>query len=50
LIRFDNKAVRIGRLLEIMDMIGGLVSYRHCFGSFKKNNSFTLVTGSVQSL
>lgn len=31
-------------------MIGGLVSYRHCFGSFRTNNPFTLVTGAVQSL
>ncbi len=31
-------------------MIASLVSYRHCFGSFKRNNPFTLVTGSIQSL
>lgn len=47
--KFTKKHVRIGRLLEIMDMIAGLVSYRHCFGSFRKPNPFTLVTGSVQS-
>ena len=47
--KFTKKHVRIGRLLEIMDMIAGLVSYTHAGGNFKTHNPFTMVTGSVQN-
>lgn len=49
LMKFTKKHVRIGRLLEIMDMIAGLVSYTHAKGNFKNYNPFTMVTGAVQN-
>jgi hypothetical protein len=42
--------VRIGRILECMDSMAGVVGYRHCFGSVTNENPFVLVTGSVDSI
>lgn len=42
--------MRIGRMMELMDSIAGLVGYRHCFGSLSTSNPFILVTGSVDSI
>lgn len=50
--KFNSPSVRIGRIMEVMDSIAGLVGYRHCYGSFDKNivNPFILVTGCVDSI
>ena len=31
--KFSTGEVRIGRMMELMDSVAGLVGYRHCFGS-----------------
>jgi len=49
MIRVGGKKVRIGRLLEIMDLMAGRVSYTHCDTTFDKG-SFRVVTASVDSI
>lgn len=50
LVRLTSNEVRIGRILQCMDSIAGIVGYRHCFGSVTNENPFVLVTGSVDSI
>ena len=50
MVKLMSNEVRIGRLMELMDSIAGLVGYRHCFGSLSEINPFVLVTGSVDSI
>ena len=48
--RFRSGEIRIGRILQAMDSIAGLVGYRHCFGSVSQTNPFVLVTACVDSI
>ena len=50
MVKLMSNEVRIGRLMELMDSIAGLVGYRHCFGPLSEINPFVLVTGSVDSI
>lgn len=47
--RVGEKDIRIGRLLEIMDLMAGRVAYSHCDGSFNKG-ARTVVTASVDGI
>ncbi len=47
--RFGKKDIRVGRLLEIMDLMAGRVAYQHCDGSFTKTER-TVVTASVDGI
>lgn len=49
LIKIDQKGIRIGRLLEIMDIMAGRVCYLHC-GSRHESKEFTIVTASVDGI
>lgn len=49
LITIDQKNVRVGRLLEIMDIMAGRVCYLHC-GSSHESKEFTIVTASVDGI
>lgn len=49
LIRLDQNEVRVGRLLEIMDIMAGRVCYLHA-GSNHDSKSYTIVTASVDSI
>lgn len=49
LIKIDREGVRVGRLLEIMDIMAGRVCYLHC-GSSHESKEFTIVTASVDGI
>ena len=49
MIRLDSKGVRIGRLLEIMDLMAGRVAYFHTCGGFSSKD-ITIVTAAVDSI
>lgn len=49
LVKVEQKGVRIGRLLEIMDIMAGRVCYLHC-GSRHESKDFTIVTASVDGI
>jgi acyl-CoA hydrolase len=48
--KFTGDEIRIGRIMEVMDSMAGMISYRHCFGFITQKNPFIFVTGSVDSI
>jgi len=49
MVRVGEKKIRVGRLLEIMDLMAGRVCYMHCNSSFETRD-ITIVTASVDGI
>ena len=46
--RFDKETFRVGKILEIMDLVSGRVCYKHL--EILKRHNFVCVTASVDSI
>ncbi|EGR34847.1 hypothetical protein IMG5_000750 [Ichthyophthirius multifiliis] len=49
MLRFDKK-LRIGRILEILDLLSGFVSYKHCNFDYYQNNQVIIVTACADNV